>query len=258
MTTSVLEQPTLVLNQQWRPVHVTTVARSLILLWNDAARVVDPDEYRLFSWNDWAERQPADGAALHPIGPAAAARPRGHHPVALRPAAEHGGDVQPPQRRQARPLHLPVLRRYSPGPSRSPSTTSCLGRKVERRPGPIAWPPASDATPRRATALPSRRACGYAAGRFAPSGSRSTPRKVPGSKAGPGFWPVSRRWPWHEPAPEQGGRMNDRFFLSFFSTSSFVLSFVGVCSWESSEPPKLADRVRILAPLLTFVLALGV
>ena len=25
----------------------------------------------------------------------------------------------------------------------------------------------------------------------------------------------------------------------------------GVCSWESSEPPKLADRVQILAPLLT-------
>ena len=24
----------------------------------------------------------------------------------------------------------------------------------------------------------------------------------------------------------------------------------GVCSWESSEPPKLADRVRLLAPLL--------
>jgi hypothetical protein len=25
----------------------------------------------------------------------------------------------------------------------------------------------------------------------------------------------------------------------------------GACSWESSEPPKLADRVQILAPLLT-------
>ena len=36
------------------------MARSLSLLWNDAARVVDPDEYRLFSWSDWALR-PADG-----------------------------------------------------------------------------------------------------------------------------------------------------------------------------------------------------
>jgi 5-methylcytosine-specific restriction endonuclease McrA len=62
MTKSVLEQPTLVLNRNWQPVHVTTVARSLVLLWNDAARVVDPEEYRLFSWSDWAERTPVDGA----------------------------------------------------------------------------------------------------------------------------------------------------------------------------------------------------
>ena len=48
MTSDVLDLPTLVLNRQWQPVHVTTVARSLVLLWNDAARVVDPDEYRLY------------------------------------------------------------------------------------------------------------------------------------------------------------------------------------------------------------------
>jgi 5-methylcytosine-specific restriction endonuclease McrA len=62
MTTNVLEQPTLVLNRQWQPVHVTTVARSLILLWNDAARVVDSDEFRLLTWSDWAERVPAEGS----------------------------------------------------------------------------------------------------------------------------------------------------------------------------------------------------
>jgi len=61
MSKGVLDLPTLVLNRQWQPVHVTTVARSLILLWNDAARVVDPEEYRLFAWSDWALRQPADG-----------------------------------------------------------------------------------------------------------------------------------------------------------------------------------------------------
>jgi 5-methylcytosine-specific restriction endonuclease McrA len=61
MSKGVLDLPTLVLNRQWQPVHVTTVVRSLSLLWNDAARVVDPDEYRLFSWSDWALRRPADG-----------------------------------------------------------------------------------------------------------------------------------------------------------------------------------------------------
>jgi 5-methylcytosine-specific restriction endonuclease McrA len=62
MTSEVLDQPTLVLNRNWQPVHVTSVARSLILLWNDSARVVEPDEYRLLSWSEWTEREPVAGA----------------------------------------------------------------------------------------------------------------------------------------------------------------------------------------------------
>jgi len=60
-TTNVLDRPTLVLNRSWQPVHVTTVARSLILLWNDAARVVDPEDYQALTWDDWAKREPAEG-----------------------------------------------------------------------------------------------------------------------------------------------------------------------------------------------------
>ena len=95
MSKGVLDLPTLVLNRQWQPVHVTTVARSLILLWNDAARVVDPDEYRLFSWSDWALAPAGRRRALHPIRTAAAAGARDHHPGALRSPAEHGRHVQP-------------------------------------------------------------------------------------------------------------------------------------------------------------------
>ena len=62
MSTAVLDQPTLVLNRNWQPVHVTTVARSLTLLWNDAARVVDPEEYRLMSLGRLGPVVPADGA----------------------------------------------------------------------------------------------------------------------------------------------------------------------------------------------------
>jgi 5-methylcytosine-specific restriction endonuclease McrA len=58
MTTNVLELPTLVLNRHWQPIHVTTVVRALVLLWNDAARVVEPDEFRLYSWDDWAALEP--------------------------------------------------------------------------------------------------------------------------------------------------------------------------------------------------------
>ena len=37
MATAVLAQPTLVLNRQWQPVHVASVARAVTLLCNDAA-----------------------------------------------------------------------------------------------------------------------------------------------------------------------------------------------------------------------------
>jgi 5-methylcytosine-specific restriction endonuclease McrA len=53
MSTEILERPTLVLNRHWQPVHVTTVARSLVMLWNDAAKVVEPEQYRLIGWDEW-------------------------------------------------------------------------------------------------------------------------------------------------------------------------------------------------------------
>jgi 5-methylcytosine-specific restriction endonuclease McrA len=61
MTTPVLELPTLVLNRHWQPIHVTTVVRALVLLWNDSARVVEPEEYRLYAWDEWAELEAPDG-----------------------------------------------------------------------------------------------------------------------------------------------------------------------------------------------------
>jgi hypothetical protein len=61
MVAKVLEHPTLVLNRNWQPVNVATVARSLVLLWNDSARVVDPADYRLYTWADWSELRPDDG-----------------------------------------------------------------------------------------------------------------------------------------------------------------------------------------------------
>jgi 5-methylcytosine-specific restriction endonuclease McrA len=62
MAASVLELPTLVLNRHWQPIHVTTVVRALVLLWNDAARVVEPEEFRLYTWSDWAALEPPTGS----------------------------------------------------------------------------------------------------------------------------------------------------------------------------------------------------
>ena len=48
MVAAVLNRPTLVLNRSWQPVGVASVSRSLVLLWNDNARVVDPQDYQLY------------------------------------------------------------------------------------------------------------------------------------------------------------------------------------------------------------------
>jgi 5-methylcytosine-specific restriction endonuclease McrA len=60
MVAKVLEFPTLVLNRNWQPVNVATVARALVLLWNESARVVDPADYRLYTWADWSELRPRE------------------------------------------------------------------------------------------------------------------------------------------------------------------------------------------------------
>ena len=59
--TKVLQRPTLILNRNWQPVNVATVARALVLLWNESARVVDPANYQLYTWDDWAKLRPRDG-----------------------------------------------------------------------------------------------------------------------------------------------------------------------------------------------------
>jgi 5-methylcytosine-specific restriction endonuclease McrA len=61
MSVSVLERPTLVLNRNWQPVSVATVARSLTMLWNASAHVVDPDDFQLYTWADWARMAPRAG-----------------------------------------------------------------------------------------------------------------------------------------------------------------------------------------------------
>lgn len=58
---AVLERPTLVLNRNWQPVNVATVARALVLVWNDTARVVDPSDYQTYEWADWARLAPKEG-----------------------------------------------------------------------------------------------------------------------------------------------------------------------------------------------------
>ncbi|QDU63300.1 CRISPR-associated endonuclease Cas9 [Planctomycetes bacterium Pan216] len=55
MAANVLQRPTLVLNRHWQPVNVATVARAVVLVWSDSARVVDTENYQTYSWSDWAK-----------------------------------------------------------------------------------------------------------------------------------------------------------------------------------------------------------
>lgn len=61
MVAKVLERPTLVLNRNWQPVNVATVGRALTLLWNESARVVDPHDYQMYTWQDWSQLAPCEG-----------------------------------------------------------------------------------------------------------------------------------------------------------------------------------------------------
>ena len=61
MVSAVLDRPTLVLNRNWQPVGIATVARSLIKVYSENARIVDPVDYRQYDWHDWATFEPADG-----------------------------------------------------------------------------------------------------------------------------------------------------------------------------------------------------
>ena len=76
MTRNVLELPTLVLNRNWQPVHVTTVVRALVMLWNETAKAVEPDEYRLYDWADWSELEPWTAARASGRHAAASGPPR--------------------------------------------------------------------------------------------------------------------------------------------------------------------------------------
>ena len=64
MATAILNRPTLVLNRNWQPVGVAPVAKSLIKVWNEAAQIVDPADFQLYSWADWAQLTPADNAPI--------------------------------------------------------------------------------------------------------------------------------------------------------------------------------------------------
>ena len=64
MSCEVLLLPTLVLNRNWQPVHVTTVYRALAMLWSETAHVICPESYELYTWQDWVGRSPSENSPV--------------------------------------------------------------------------------------------------------------------------------------------------------------------------------------------------
>jgi 5-methylcytosine-specific restriction endonuclease McrA len=56
-----VNRPTLVLNRNWQPIHVATVARALVMLYSGTVHVVDPEDFQTYTWEDWARLRPRDG-----------------------------------------------------------------------------------------------------------------------------------------------------------------------------------------------------
>lgn len=55
-----LNRQTLVLNRNWQPVGVASVARTLTLVAAERAKIVDPQDYQQYTWTDWARLIPQD------------------------------------------------------------------------------------------------------------------------------------------------------------------------------------------------------
>ena len=132
MTRNVLELPTLVLNRNWQPVHVTTVVRAVVMLERDGEGRRAVRVPALWLGRMVRVRAPRR-TPVRKIGPPASSRPRGHLSRPLRPSAGGSGDIQPAERGQAGPPRLPVLRGAARcrGDHHRPRCAAFAGRCVE-------------------------------------------------------------------------------------------------------------------------------
>lgn len=58
---SVLTSPTLVLNKNWMAIGVNPVQHAICKVSDGNARIVDPHDFQLYTWADWAKLKPKPG-----------------------------------------------------------------------------------------------------------------------------------------------------------------------------------------------------
>ncbi len=58
---ALINSPVLVLNKNWQPVDVATLACALTHLFKENAVVIDPSDYSTYNWDDWSSISPEAG-----------------------------------------------------------------------------------------------------------------------------------------------------------------------------------------------------
>lgn len=56
-----LNSPVLCLNKSWRAVNVLRAAEALTKVWLEKAKIVDPNDYCTYEWEDWSRIDPKNG-----------------------------------------------------------------------------------------------------------------------------------------------------------------------------------------------------
>jgi 5-methylcytosine-specific restriction endonuclease McrA len=59
-----LQQPALVLNRNWVPIHLTSARHALLLVYQSVARAVHPTDLSLHRFQTWADLRPPDGTPV--------------------------------------------------------------------------------------------------------------------------------------------------------------------------------------------------
>jgi 5-methylcytosine-specific restriction endonuclease McrA len=62
--THALQQPALVLNRNWVPIHLTSARHALLLVYQSVARAVHPADLSLHRFHTWADLRPPDGTPV--------------------------------------------------------------------------------------------------------------------------------------------------------------------------------------------------
>lgn len=55
-----MNRQVLVLNKSWQAIHVSSLSHAISKVWLGHAKIVDPEDYQMYEWEDWASLKPND------------------------------------------------------------------------------------------------------------------------------------------------------------------------------------------------------